>query len=875
MIICGVGMFFSSQLFGNEPAADYGVHTIFGVQNGGAWPYVYNTGLSGNYVRGYVAGVFKLGTDLTHPELISDTDIMCGVVYTGTETSGSGRIVVNGIVRQTLTTLGCTEVRMTWATTATVVPTTSLQGLSGWCDYIELVTNTGYIIEWTNEVTPLVFDSYNVKTAWYVDQVTGAGEGIFTPNNPIYASSSSAYVAHPFTGREIPFDWSKLPADGKWDTYYAQDRSAEIGLYVNLGGYAPSWTSNTPAPPWTGIFYNLGYASPRNPSERLVDGGAYFPNGGVRIPGTALAATDYVSYYATPPGVYYQPDDAYDAPVANAGLRYYPGIEASSAWNGEFTEALNFGRPVLFEKWYSRTPPVRTVTVFDIRDVGGLYTYGIEYNPVLDEVWLMDDGALGNGFFRFGRTDNAYKGYVARPAGIGTYWEPDLGEPRYDHVRQVIYVGDYPNFGLVQLDAASATFVKLLPWPGREFYNVHPITGNLWATVLIYPATRRLQEMNPDTGTIVTDVPTGANSDGLITFDGEGNVWLSGARATGFIRYAPSTGITIYDTGLFQYQSVYDSSRNSLWSVVSIGSNGATASIVAITQANPCVVTHDTPYNPPFTTGDYVIFTGMVGMRELVGSIARITVIDSTHFSIDLDSTSFGIFVSGVVHGPGLILQEYSLNTFTVTQTIRVRTTGFGFTNDLHYDATMQRIIALDDSSPTAYLINPVSGLVEQVATDAAQYPYYTIATLPGGEMWIASSSYRYSRIQWGTTPPAVIDVAGDASTSVVLTIGTPITSTIDFAGDRDWYRVTLTQGVIYTFTQRAPPGGFGGLDSYLRLRDSDSLLLAEDDDSGAQSGGNRDSLITWTATYTGVHYVEAGAYNDSGVGSYTILAVV
>ena len=67
--------------------------------------------------------------------------------------------------------------------------------------------------------------------------------------------------------------------------------------------------------------------------------------------------------------------------------------------------------------------------------------------------------------------------------------------------------------------------------------------------------------------------------------------------------------------------------------------------ITAITNANPAVLTVGS--TGIFTTGDNVFITGVSGMTELNDNVYTVTVIDPTTMSIDVDSTSFGVYTSG------------------------------------------------------------------------------------------------------------------------------------------------------------------------------------------------------------------------------------
>lgn len=70
--------------------------------------------------------------------------------------------------------------------------------------------------------------------------------------------------------------------------------------------------------------------------------------------------------------------------------------------------------------------------------------------------------------------------------------------------------------------------------------------------------------------------------------------------------------------------------------------------ITAITRANPGVVT--APFHA-LSTGAEVLLTGISGMTQLNGRVARVTVIDADSFSIGIDTTGFGAFTGddGVV----------------------------------------------------------------------------------------------------------------------------------------------------------------------------------------------------------------------------------
>jgi len=110
--------------------------------------------------------------------------------------------------------------------------------------------------------------------------------------------------------------------------------------------------------------------------------------------------------------------------------------------------------------------------------------------------------------------------------------------------------------------------------------------------------------------------------------------------------------------------------------------------------------------------------------------------------------------------------------------------------------------------------------------------------------------------------PVPVDAIAGNNSTTASLSLSAGQLSTVDFAGDQDWFRLTLTAGWRYTFAMDAE--GDSSLDSYLRLLNGNGQQLAFNDDA---SGMN--SRISFTVTASGTYYLSAqgdgastGAYN-------------
>lgn len=70
-----------------------------------------------------------------------------------------------------------------------------------------------------------------------------------------------------------------------------------------------------------------------------------------------------------------------------------------------------------------------------------------------------------------------------------------------------------------------------------------------------------------------------------------------------------------------------------------------TASIIGVTNANPGVVQTGTPHG--FASTDRIYHSGIVGMTQLNGNVYTITVVDTTHYSIGVDTSAYGAYTSG------------------------------------------------------------------------------------------------------------------------------------------------------------------------------------------------------------------------------------
>src|SRR5215212_9600754 len=108
-------------------------------------------------------------------------------------------------------------------------------------------------------------------------------------------------------------------------------------------------------------------------------------------------------------------------------------------------------------------------------------------------------------------------------------------------------------------------------------------------------------------------------------------------------------------------------------------------------------------------------------------------------------------------------------------------------------------------------------------------------------------------------------DVPGNSSTTATISVGGTVNGTLETLGDHDWYRITLTAGQSITVFV----DGTTLEDPYLYIRNSAGALLYENDD--INSGVNRDSRLSFTATTSGTYYIDVGAFDEGYTGDYQI----
>jgi len=115
-------------------------------------------------------------------------------------------------------------------------------------------------------------------------------------------------------------------------------------------------------------------------------------------------------------------------------------------------------------------------------------------------------------------------------------------------------------------------------------------------------------------------------------------------------------------------------------------------------------------------------------------------------------------------------------------------------------------------------------------------------------------------------------DAAASTATTYNLGIGQTAQGVLGAASDHDFYRVNLVAGQQYTFAMIGTGVTNDVDDTFLRLRDSSGTEIANNDDVAPQEMFS--SSLTFTATTTGVYYLDAGAFGNE-TGQYGISAAL
>jgi hypothetical protein len=165
-------------------------------------------------------------------------------------------------------------------------------------------------------------------------------------------------------------------------------------------------------------------------------------------------------------------------------------------------------------------------------------------------------------------------------------------------------------------------------------------------------------------------------------------------------------------------------------------------------------------------------------------------------------------------------------------------------------DSAGNEIAANDDAG------SPNSQLGYSAAADGLIY--VSAQTADGG-----TGSFRLSARE------VVGDVPGNTATTVELPLDTPVSGSIDFRGDEDWYRFETEPGKTYVFDLEGSDTGAGTLrNPYLLLLDEQGNPVTYNDDAGSAN-----SLVGYSATADGLVYLSAQSPWGGGIGSFRLSA--
>ncbi|MFN9643578.1 MAG: pre-peptidase C-terminal domain-containing protein [Cyanobacteriota bacterium] len=131
-----------------------------------------------------------------------------------------------------------------------------------------------------------------------------------------------------------------------------------------------------------------------------------------------------------------------------------------------------------------------------------------------------------------------------------------------------------------------------------------------------------------------------------------------------------------------------------------------------------------------------------------------------------------------------------------------------------------------------------------------------------GSENNVGAGSYTASVIDVFSTD----DFTANSSTTGSVAIGGSSSGTLNFGGDRDWFRVSLQARTTYRFNLN----GNTLADPSLSLRDINGNQLASNDDFT-----EKNSQIIFTTTTAGTYFLESASPNSSASGSYTLTAAI
>ena len=118
------------------------------------------------------------------------------------------------------------------------------------------------------------------------------------------------------------------------------------------------------------------------------------------------------------------------------------------------------------------------------------------------------------------------------------------------------------------------------------------------------------------------------------------------------------------------------------------------------------------------------------------------------------------------------------------------------------------------------------------------------------------------------------LSIPDDTSTSETISIGETRDATLETVGDKDWFRIELTEGDAIQIDlfglNHDRSNNLDALeDPYIRVRDASGNFLAENDD--IVLGVQRDSRLVFLADTTGTYFIEVDSFLSDYTGDYRL----
>lgn len=137
-------------------------------------------------------------------------------------------------------------------------------------------------------------------------------------------------------------------------------------------------------------------------------------------------------------------------------------------------------------------------------------------------------------------------------------------------------------------------------------------------------------------------------------------------------------------------------------------------------------------------------------------------------------------------------------------------------------------------------------------------------------DAWTQVTGINFLEVNGNSAPNnTIVETSGAApgtETTYSMAIGDDFVGELTTGSDRDAIAVYLSAGQTVDITLSGE-GSTPTADPYLRVFNTSGTIVAQNDDAN----GSTDSAITYQATYSGLHYLEAGSFNDENSGDFRL----